>query len=380
MFHRIFEDTLAGLGENILSQLPDPANQPKLIAFRLPPLRTPDGRTSYVSEALTEISPFASLTRFETAETRGSVPVLVVMPMSGHYGILLYDLILQLLKSRTVLLLDWISPKHVPTPAGSFSFTDSIATVAGVIADEAAPVHLLGLCQSAVPALAAAALTAERAHRARPRSLALMGGPIDPAAAPTRVSMALAMTPRFLLETQILKEVPAGYPGTGRRVYAGETHQRGLLVYLARHLREHGELAAKLEHDDGSRPNRFPFLRLFGQVKDIEGEAFLSSMTAIYQTRALWTGTLEIAGSPVRPDAIRDVPLLTIEAPHDDIAAPGQTRAAHRLLAQLPADLRFHRGLSTGGHFSLLHGLTCRNEAAVHLEGFFSAAEQSDRR
>ena len=43
-------------------------------------------------------------------------------------------------------------------------------------------------------------------------------------------------------------------------------------------------------------------------------------------------------GQRVDPSAIRHTALLTVEGEMDDISAPGQTRAAHRLCGNIPAE------------------------------------------
>ena len=60
------------------------------------------------------------------------------------------------------------------------------------------------------------------------------------------------------------------------------------------------------------------------------------------------------------PAAIDKTSLLTIEGELDDIAAPGQTSAAHALCRSLADRLRHRIVVPGSGHFSLFHGKTCR--------------------
>jgi poly(3-hydroxybutyrate) depolymerase len=76
----------------------------------------------------------------------------------------------------------------------------------------------------------------------------------------------------------------------------------------------------------------------------------------VFLERRLCTGRLMVRSQSVLPSAIHRTGLMTIEAQNDDIAAPGQTYAAHALCCGIPDKLRRHLLLSGSGHFSLFHG------------------------
>jgi hypothetical protein len=63
-------------------------------------------------------------------------------------------------------------------PAGS----DKIGYLADMIRVLGADLHVIAVCQAVVPALAATALLAAHEHNKTPRSLILIGGPVDPLA------------------------------------------------------------------------------------------------------------------------------------------------------------------------------------------------------
>jgi poly(3-hydroxybutyrate) depolymerase len=329
-----------------------------------------DGRLLDAHESLIHNQPFHTLNTIWTEETRRSRPVLVVMPMSGHYGWVLYDLVRALAMRHRVCVLDWVNARAIPATDGPFGFDDSIDAIISTLKWLGPGAHLVGICQSAVAALGATAALHLRGSPARPATLSLLGGPIDPDANPTRISTLLSMTPTSWMREHMLTTVAAGFLGADRLVYAGEAQQHGLLNYLARQYWQTGPLAQRLTHDDGSLPGRYPFLTLYTSVKDIPGEAFLDSIEAIYHERSLWTGGLRWQGRLAATEAISDLPLLTIEAPMDDVTAPGQTIAAHALFPRRKRSLGRHLALSAGDHFSLFHGRTCREEVAPALMDF----------
>jgi poly(3-hydroxybutyrate) depolymerase len=129
-----------------------------------------------------------------------------------------------------------------------------------------------------------------------------------------------------------------------------------LLAYLARHLDGDGELFAKLRHDDGAEPRRFPFFDLYSSIMDLDAKHFVENIDRVFHAGALVQGALRCNGERVDVGAIRRTALVTIEGEQDDIAAPGQTSAAHALCSGLPANLHRQAVVAGAGHFSLFHG------------------------
>jgi poly(3-hydroxybutyrate) depolymerase len=70
--------------------------------------------------------------------------------------------------------------------------------------------HALAVSQAAVPALAAAAIMAEDANPARPRSLGLVAGPVDARVNPTRDEILAERLPLAWIERAAVDTVPAG--------------------------------------------------------------------------------------------------------------------------------------------------------------------------
>jgi poly(3-hydroxybutyrate) depolymerase len=311
-------------------------------------------------------TPFVTLVGFAHADAAGLPTILVVPPLSGHFPILLRDLVIGLLSDFRVLLLDWTNVRHVPLAKGSFGFDDNVGAVLWALRRER-PSAVVGVCQGGVPALAATALLAGAAEPP-PAALALIAAPIDPLARPTRVVRLLRERPLAWFEAAASLPVLEIYPGRGRRVYPAHLQLLALLTHLTRHLNRGGELMQKLRHDDGSDPRRFPFLDLYSAIMDLEGRHFVENIERVFHACHLRHGALRWRGERVDPGRIRATALLTVEGREDDIAAPGQTSAAHGLCPRVRAG----RALIVpgAGHFGLFHGSLFRREVLPVLRGF----------
>lgn len=334
-----------------------------------------DGTRAPVTETVVRRDPFFTVTLLQRADAAAASSIVVTTPMSGHYAVLMRDLVQALTARHRVFVLDWVNARHVPMSEGAFGFEDNIEAVISALACAGPAAHLVGVCQSATPAAAAAVALHQSGDARRPASLSLLGGPINVDAAPTKLSRLLAATPVAWLDEFAIKTTSRAHPGAGRRVYPAQTHHRNLLTHLTKHCWQLGPLSRKIYADDGADPARFPFLQLYSSVKDLPAAAFLESIAAIYQERRLPRGVLSFQGERLRPHGVRDMALLTVEAEHDDVVAPGQTKAAHAVLSGLPDRLRRHLSLKGVGHFSLFHGQMARAQVAAAIGEMVGAAE-----
>lgn len=315
---------------------------------------------------------FGVLVDFRRPETQRQV--LVVAPLAGGYAILLRDLVVGLLRHACVAVTDWRDARYVPVPCGHFGLEENIAYVVAMMRELGPGLHVVGVCQGAVPALAATALLCAQDEAAAPRSLTLIGGPIDPLANPTRVVLASRARQPGWFEANVIGAVAADYPGRGRRVYPASAQWSTLIGYVARHWGS-GEVFWKLWLDDGEDPVRFPFARLVCSLMDLPAELVLDVVRTVFAERALCVGAMTALGHQVRPERIRRTGLMTVEGEDDDIAAPGQTYAAHALCPDVPSRLRRHLLLTGKGHFSLFHGTCWRSDILPAMVEFFAAAE-----
>jgi poly(3-hydroxybutyrate) depolymerase len=79
----------------------------------------------------------------------------------------------------------------------------------------------------------------------------------------------------------------------------------------------------------------------------------------------------------VRPQAIRDVALLTIEGEMDDISGNGQTEAAHALCLNIPRARRAHFVAPAVGHYGIFSGRRWREVVFPHVRDFIAANSNS---
>lgn len=327
-------------------------------------------------EAAAGTLPFGRLLIFPRAGAPRRT-VLVVAPMAGGHPFLMRDLAVALLAvADRVAVTDWPHARHVPLAAGRFGFAENCLETAQMIralGADGSPVHVVGVCQGALPAFAAACVLA--AEGMAPASLSLLGGPMDPARNPTRLWRLLQGRSLEALETQVIETVPPGFAGVGRRVFPAWRQIDTFALYLWRQTLAGGELPLRLAFDEGDDPLHFPLARLCWTMMDVSGELFMETVTTVFQQNALARGTLTLAGHPVEGAALERTALLTVEGEHDDIAAPGQTEAAHDLAPRRPDRLRRRLTVPGAGHFSLFYGRRMRALVIPAIAAVMAAGE-----
>ena len=218
---------------------------------------------------------------------------MLVAPLSGHFAFILREMILGLVQNASVSVTDWRNASYVPLSAGEFGFDENIDTIARSIEIIGPGAHVIALCQGAVPTLAATALLAEHQPELAPRSLTLLGGPVDPLANPTRVVKLLRQTPPQWFEQNVLAQVGPSLPGAGRMVYPARHQMSALIAYFCRHFASGGELFRQMLDDDGPDPANVPFFDLFTSLMDLPARFFLENIQKVFQDREAWTGRLE---------------------------------------------------------------------------------------
>lgn len=334
------------------------------------------GREVPVRESVLWARPFAKLLGFEARRPKGSAGLLAVAPLSGQKSAILRDLIVGLLPASDVYLLDWTDAREVAAREGPFGIEQNIAYIVEAIKQLGTRIHLLGLCQSAAPLLAAVSILAAEQARWQPLSLILIAGLLDSRIAPSRIERLAHAVPLSWFELYEVTTIPTAYPGAGRRVHPGHLQRLGLSAYLARHIGNRLELFRKLSNDDGDSALKRPFLEAYFSVVDLPAEIFLDTIRLVLAGQALATGELTYRGQPLRLEAICRSALMTIEGEWDDVSPPGQTYAAHRLCASVPPALRQHILARGVGHYASFHGQAWRNVIAPQLHQFMRMAEE----
>lgn len=327
-----------------------------------------DGRRIAVRESSVVEKPFGCLLHYAIDLACFRPSLLVVAPLSGMRAGILYDMILGLLSRHDVYCLAWKDAADVPAKDGPFGLEDNIAYVVEMIRHLGGGTHVVGLCQSALPALAATAILAT--EPVRPATLTLLGGKLDTRISPTRVDLLMRSLPLAWFESYVVATVPAFRRGHGRHVYPGSTEWMMLSTYLLRHCASGGELFAKLLHDDGSDAPGHPFSRIFFEIDDVPAEFFLDTVAKVFHRAALADGQLTWHGTKVAPGRIKETALLTIEGELDDISGLGQTRVAHDLCPGIPIQRRGQLLCARTGHLGLFFGTRWQQESLPYVTHF----------
>jgi poly(3-hydroxybutyrate) depolymerase len=337
------------------------------------------GKNVPVHEEILLRKPFGQLKHFYREGVEAGPRLLIVAPMSGHYATLLRGTVERLLPSFDVYITDWRDAKLVPLAEGSFNLDDYIdyliefLELIGTKTGERP--HMLAVCQPAVPAFAATALMNEDKNPYRPKSLTMMGGPIDTRQAPTAVNTLATQRPFAWFEQNVIATVPMIYPGAGRKVYPGFLQLAGFMTMnLGSHLISHWEMFKHLVvgDEEGASATQ-KFYDEYRSVCDMTSEFYLQTVDVVFQQHLLPKGEMEHRGRLVRPDEIRDTALLAIEGERDDISGIGQTRAALDIASKLPMAKKQYFMAKDVGHYGIFNGRKWREKIAPVVEKFVAA-------
>jgi poly(3-hydroxybutyrate) depolymerase len=343
-------------------------------------VETKVGRTKVaVDEDIVLRKPFGQLKYFRKIGADTGRPLLIVAPMSGHYATLLRGTVDRLLPSFDVYITDWRDAKCVPLKDGSFDlddYIDYLIEFLELIGEKTGErPHLLAVCQPAVPAFAATALMGAAGNPWRPKTLSMMGGPIDTRKAPTAINTLATQRPHAWFQNNVIATVPMIYPGSGRKVYPGFLQLAGFMTMnLGSHLISHWEMFKHLvEGDEEGAAATQKFYDEYRSVCDMTAEFYLQTVDVVFQRHLLPKGELKHRGRKVDPAAITDTALLAIEGERDDISGIGQTRAALDIATKLPKSKKQYFLAKGVGHYGIFNGRKWRERIAPVLEKFIVA-------
>ncbi|WP_372013023.1 polyhydroxyalkanoate depolymerase [Pseudoxanthomonas sp. 10H] len=326
--------------------------------------------------------PFCRLVRFkrysDDAATIGALKddpvVLVVAPLSGHHATLLRDTVSTLLRDHKVYVTDWIDARMVPVTEGAFGLDDYVAYVEDFIRQiGAANLSVISVCQPTVPVLAAVSLMAARGEPL-PRSLVMMGGPIDARRSPTAVNSLATRNPLSWFENNVIHSVPQPYPGEGRDVYPGFLQHAGFIAMNpSRHFMSHWDFYSDLVKGDlQDADSHRRFYDEYNAVLDMPAEYYLDTIRTVFQEFLLPRGEWEVNGERVKPSAIKGTALMTIEGELDDISGVGQTQAAHDLCTGIPKARQKHLTVEGAGHYGIFSGRRWREKVYPQVRDFIA--------
>lgn len=335
-----------------------------------------DGGRVAVREEVVDRFPFGDLTHFVKEDGSTGPTLLIVAPMSGHFATLLRGTVEAFLPDHNVFITDWVNARDVSLRHGAFGFDDYVAAVMRFLRHLGGEVHVLAVCQPAVPVLAAAALLEADGADYAPKSLTLMGGPIDVGANPTDVNRYADKHGVEDLRRRVIARVPAPHAGAGRKVYPGFLQLAGFMAMnLGRHVQAHVDMFKRLVKGDGEGNQATKdFYNEYLTVADLPAEFFLGTVERVFHQRALATGKLVVDGRKVELAALTRTALMTVEGEQDDICAPGQTFAAHGLCTNIRADRRRHWLQPKVGHYGVFNGRRFREEIQPRIADHIRSA------
>jgi len=337
----------------------------------------PDGQDHLVDVINVVNRPFGNLIHFKV---RRRAPtgrtVLLVAPMSGHYATLLRSTVSSLLPDCDVYVTDWTNARDIPVSAGKFDIEDYTLYLVDFMRHLGPDTHVIAVCQPAPLTLAATAYLAAEDPTAQPRSLTLIGGPVDPDAAATDVTDFGRRITMGQLEQIAVQRVGFKHKGVGRLVYPGLLQLQSFISMNAeRHTKAFSDQimrAARGEAADHDSHNRFYDEYL--AVMDMTAEFYLSTVERVFKNREIARNEFMVAGKRVDIGAITQVSVMTVEGAEDDISAPGQCVAAIAMLTGLP-DAKKAQHLEPGaGHYGIFAGKSWRLNIRPLVLGFIDKA------
>ena len=319
---------------------------------------------------------FGDLIHFKVqGRTEKKHKVLLVAPMSGHYATLLRSTVISLLPDCELYTTDWHNARDIPVSAGKFDVEDYTLYLVDYMRHLGPDTHVIAVCQPAPLTLAATAYLAEEDPAAQPRSLTLIGGPIDPDANATDVTDFGNRTKMGQLENSVIQRVGFKHTGVGRKVYPGmlqlasfmsmngETHSKAFTDQI--------QLAAKGETSDHDKHNKFYDEYL--AVMDMTAEFYLSTVDRIFKNGEIAKNDFMVAGKKVDIGKITTVAVKTVEGANDDISAPGQCIAALDLCTGLPDSKKASHVEPAAGHYGIFAGKAWRNNIRPLVLDFITA-------
>ena len=322
-----------------------------------------DGRDHLVEIETLVTRPFGDLIHFRVlGREQSKRRVLLVAPMSGHYSTLLRSTVTSLLPDCDVYVTDWHNARDIPVSEGKFDVEDYTLYLVDFMRHLGPDIHVVAVCQPAPLTLAATAYLAGVDPEAQPRSLTLIGGPIDPDAAPTEVTDFGRRLTMGQLEHLAIQRVGFKYAGAGRLVYPGLLQ---LASFISMNMDRHAQAFSDqiIRASQGQASERDAHNRFYDEylsVMDMTAEFYLSTVERVFKNREIAQNTFTVEGRHVDIGAITDVAVKTVEGEEDDISAPGQCKAALDLCTGLPEAMKASHLEPGAGHYGIFAGKSWR--------------------
>ncbi len=328
-----------------------------------------------VVEATVLNRPFGDLKRFHRENLPEDAPrLLIVAPMSGHYATLLRGTVERMLENYVVYVTDWADARNVPLHEGHFDLDDYMDYVIEFLDHIGPGAHAMAVCQPSVPVFAATAIMNRDKHPCTPKTLTMMGGPIDTRCSPTSVNDLAMERPIEWFRHNVIATVPMQYRGAGRDVYPGFMQLAGFMsMNLGNHMMSHYEMFKHLTvGDEASAQATKDFYDEYRSVCDMTAEFYLQTVKEVFQDHAIPNGTFMHRGKLIDLGDITETALLAIEGERDDISGLGQTKAALDLTPNLKAAKKRYYMAEGAGHYGIFNGSRWRTKIAPVVEDFIA--------
>ena len=181
---------------------------------------------------------------------------MIVAPLSGHHATLLRGTVKAMLPQHSVYITDWSNARDVPLTLGTFDLDDCIDYLMSIFRVLGPNLHVMAVCQPAVPVLAAVSLMEEVCDPHTPASIILLGGPIDTRVNPTAINRFAEQHGTEWFRQNVITKVPFMYWGFLRDVYPGFIQLSSFMsINLDRHITRHQEFFLDLMRGDQVRPS-----------------------------------------------------------------------------------------------------------------------------
>lgn len=325
------------------------------------------GKICPIKEEIVVKKTFCELIHFKKTEQIGQQPaMLIVAPLSGHYATLLRDTVKRCLSDFDVYVTDWLNPSEIPVSEGDFGFDDYVQYVIDFIAD-LNQLHghcdVLAVCQPTVPVLTATAYLEKTNPQQSPRSVTVMGGPIDTRKAPTEVNKYAMKNDIQWFKSHVLYTVPMYYKGAGRLVYPGFLQYMGFVsMNLKKHTEAHWEFFNYLlKGADLDAQKHRDFYDEYNAVMDLPAKYYIETLEKVFMDQHLAKGKMKFKDTYVSLGDIKNVKILAVEGENDDISGREQTFAVLDLTTGLSDDKKRKFLAPTVGHYGVFSGKRWRD-------------------
>lgn len=344
--------------------------------WNIPPFTNENGQDCIVAIKTVVERAFGNLIHFSVENRTAVKPkVLLVAPMSGHHATLMRKTVISLLPDCEVYTTDWHNARDIPVSAGKFDVEDYTLYLVDFMRELGPDTHVIAVCQPVPLALAATAYLAAEDPKAQPRSLTLIGGPVDPDANPTEVTDFGRSVTMGQLEQSMIQRVGFKNKGVGRKVYPGLLQ---LASFIAMNRDTHAtafknEISRVASGDASEHDRHNDFYDEYLAVMDMPAEFYLSTVKRVFKDRDIARNDFEVAGRKVDISEITTVAVKIVEGEKDDISAPGQCLAALDLLTGLPDSKKAFHLEPGAGHYGIFAGKSWRNNIRPLVLDFIAA-------